>query len=105
MIDATVCSLVIGGSVPRVVDQALDDTTLPPSARLMMWHLAKRLDLFEYREVKAESLANEMRVTRVRTSRMLILLVARGYLEESGQRRPRAFRMPWSRRSAAARAA
>lgn len=49
-------------NLPRVVEQALDDVHLPAVARLMMWHVVKRLDLFEYREVKLASIAAEMRV-------------------------------------------
>jgi Mn-dependent DtxR family transcriptional regulator len=64
-----------------------------------MWHLSRRLDLTEYREVKAESLAEEMHIKPTTTGQMLRLLETRGYLDEHGKRRPRAFRLPWSRRS------
>lgn len=94
------CTLITAGSVPRVVEQALDDVQLPPVARLMMWHLAKRLDLFEYREVKNASIAAEMRIEDQTAGRALRVLVDRGYLDERrGHRRARAFRMPWSRRA------
>jgi DNA-binding MarR family transcriptional regulator len=97
-VSAPHCTLITAGSVPRVVEQALDDVTLTPSARLMMWHLAKRLDWFEFREVKCASLAAEMRIEDQTASRALKLLLARGYLDEQrGPRRARAFRMPWSR--------
>lgn len=99
------CSLVTGGSLPRVVEQALDNVKLPPSARLVMWHLRHRLDFVEYREVKAESLASEMEIKETTVGQMLTLLVDRGYLDESGKRKPRAFRMPWSRRTSKSRAA
>jgi len=102
---ATTCTLVTAGSVPRVVEQALDDMSLPPTARLMMWHLAKRLDLFEYREVYTESIAREMRIKHNTASVTLDTLVARGYLDDSLKRKPRAFRLPWSRRQSQARAA
>lgn len=93
----------LGRSVPPAVDQALGDTEMPPAARLMMWHLAARLDLMEYTNVKAESLAREMKLAGTTVSHMLTLLVERGYLSENGQRKPRAFRMPWSRRTGKAR--
>ncbi len=89
----------------HAVEQALDDAQLPPSARLMMWYLAKRLDFSAFREVKAESLAAEMQIKRETVGFMLTLLVQRGYLHESGKRKPRAFRMPWSRKGAEERAA
>jgi hypothetical protein len=92
-----------GRSVPPAVHQALSDTDMPPAARLMMWHLATRLDLMEFTNVKAESLALEMGIAGTTVSHMLTLLVERGYLSESGQRKPRAFRMMWSRRTGKAR--
>jgi hypothetical protein len=88
-----------------VVEQALDDVSLPPAARLTMWHIRKRLTMQAYTEVKAESLANEMRVLDTTVGKMLTLLVERGYLEESGKKKPRAFRLPWSRRGGLERAA
>jgi DNA-binding MarR family transcriptional regulator len=91
---------------PIVVQQALDDTTLPHTARLMMWHLAKRLDLSEYREVKLSSLAHEMRCKETTTGQALATLVERGYLDQRPiERRSRAYRLPWSRRTARAMAA
>jgi hypothetical protein len=93
------CTLITAGGVPRVVEQALDDVQLPPVARLMMWHLAKRLDLFEYREVKNASIA-------ATAGQMLALLVSRGYLDQkNSDRRTRAFRLLWSRRQSKALAA
>jgi hypothetical protein len=50
-------------------------------------------------------LANEMRVLDTTVGKMLTLLVERGYLEESGKKKPRAFRLPWSRRAYTERAA
>ena len=91
--------------IPLAVQQALEDLALPPSARLMMWYLAKRLDLIEFREVKAASIAAEMHIRENTASEAIALLVARGYLDESGQRKPRALRMPWSRRASRHRAA
>jgi hypothetical protein len=100
------CTLITAGGVPRVVEQALDDVQLPPVARLMMWHLAKRLDLFEYREVKNASIAAEMRVKETTAGQMLALLVSRGYLDQkNSDRRTRAFRLLWSRRQSKALAA
>jgi hypothetical protein len=87
------------------VEQALDDVSLPPAARLTMWHIRKRLTMVAFTEVKAESLANEMRVLDTTVGKMLTLLVERGYLEESGKKKPRAFRLPWSRRAYTERAA
>lgn len=93
-------------SVQPCVQQALDDVTLPHTARLMMWHLAKRLDLFEFREVKNASLAAEMRIKDTTTGQMLAVLVAAGYLDQRGSdRRTRAYRLPWSRRQSKAIAA
>lgn len=100
------CTLITAGSVPRVVEQALDDVTLPAMGRLMMWHLAKRLDLFEYREVKNASIAAEMRIKETTAGQMLALLVERGYLDQrASDRRTRAFRLLWSRRQSKALAA
>jgi hypothetical protein len=87
------------------VEQALDDVSLPPAARLTKWHIRKRLTMVAFTEVKAESLANEMRVLDTTVGKMLTLLVERGYLEESGKKKPRAFRLPWSRRAYTERAA
>lgn len=94
-----------GGSVPIAVEQALDDVELPPCARLMMWHLRRRLSRHEYREQYTLSLANEMRIKETTAGQMLTLLVHRGYLDESVKRKPRAFRLVDSRRTTRARAA
>jgi predicted ArsR family transcriptional regulator len=88
-----------------VIRQALGDVTLPATARLMMWHLSLRLCLSEYREVYTESIANEMRIKANTASVTLDTLVSRGYLDESGKKKPRAFRLPFSRRQSLARAA
>lgn len=86
-------------AVPPVVQQALGDVQLPSMARLMMWHLAARLDFHEWRPMKAASLASEMRIRDTTVGQMLTVLVTRGYLEQRPTtRRSRAFRMPWSRR-------
>jgi hypothetical protein len=90
-------------AIPPVVGQALADVTLPPCARLMMCHLAARIDVLTYRDVKAGSLAAEMRINDTTVGKMLTVLVERGYLSQSGQRRPRSLRMLWSRRTTAAR--
>ena len=87
------------------VEQALDDVSLPPAARLTMWHIRKRLTMTAFAEVKAESLAAEMRIKDTTVGQMLTLLVQRGYLDESGKKKPRAFRLPWSRRVSTERAA
>lgn len=92
-------------SVPLVVVQALDDTQLPPAARLAMWHLRRRLDVLEFREVYAVSIAAEMRVEPQSAGRSLRLLTEKGYLEEHAKRRPRAYRFPQSRRVDMQRAA
>jgi len=89
--------------LPIVVVQALDDLTLPNVARLAMWHLRLRLDLVVFTEVYQESLRREMRVEDSTVHKTLTCLVETGYLEESGQKRPRAFRFPWSRRPRGAR--
>ncbi len=91
-------------TVPTVVMQALDDTRLPPMARLCMWHLTRHLDVIEYREVKVVALAHEMRCKDVTAGQMLRRLIADGYLDEHHIRKPRALRLPQSRRTAAARA-
>lgn len=93
-------------NLPRVVEQALDDVHLPAVARLMMWHVVKRLDLFEYRELKLASIAAEMRVKETTAGQMLTLLVEKGYLDaRASERRSRAYRIPWSRRQSKALAA
>jgi hypothetical protein len=90
--------------VPMVVIQALDDTRLPPMARLCMWHLTKRLDTVAYREVKIVSLAHEMRCKDVTAGEVIRRLIADGYLDEHRVRKPRALRLPISRRTSAERA-
>jgi hypothetical protein len=93
------CTLVAQHGIPTVVLQALDDTQLPHVARLAMWHLRLRLDLLEYREVKGESLAAEMRVKERTALDALALLTARGYLDMRPMlRRSRGYRLLWSRR-------
>ena len=92
-------------ALPLAVSQALDDTALPPAARLTMWHLRTRLDAFEFREVYRLSLASEMRMKETTVGQMLKLLVSLGYLDESEKRKPTAYRMPYSRRVTRARAA
>lgn len=96
------CTLLVQHGLPLVVRQALDDVQLPPTARLMMWHLCGWLDLVEYREVKGIAIGHEMRVRETTAGQMLTLLVRLGYLDESPRSgkggRPRAFRLPYSRR-------
>ncbi len=93
-------------SLSPAVQQALDDVQLPLVARMMMWHLSKRLDHFEYREVKNASIAAEMRIKESTAGQTLALLVDRGYLDQrNSDRRTRAYRLPWSRRQSKALAA
>ena len=101
------CILLAPHGLPAVVRQALDDVSLPPVARLMMWHLAGRLDFVELRELKVASLAHEMKVKERRAARALSTLVARGYLRCDRRRAPALSRyaLPWSRAAARARAA
>jgi hypothetical protein len=91
--------------IPVVVRQALDDTQLPPSARLMMWHVQAWLDFAEYRELKGVAIAHEMRIRETTAGQTLTLLVRRGYLDERGGSgrggKARAFRLPFSRRRSA----
>ncbi|MFN8992230.1 MAG: hypothetical protein ACK5X3_00950 [Pseudomonadota bacterium] len=89
--------------LPMVVVQALDDVQMPPLARLCMWHLTKRLDTIEYREVKIVSLAHEMRCKDVSAGEVVRRLIADGYLDEHRIRKPRALRFPISRRASAER--
>lgn len=95
------CTLVTAGSVPRVVEQALEDRSLRPVDRLAMWYLARHyLDFYEFREVKTTALAKLMGIEDQTAGRALRALVDRGYLDcQQGDRRARAFRMPWSRRT------
>jgi DNA-binding MarR family transcriptional regulator len=104
---STHCTLITAGSVPRVVEQALDDQSLRPVERLAMWHLSRHyLDFHEYREVKTTALAKHMGIEDQTAGRALRSLVDRGYLDQQrGDRRARAFRMPWTRRAAAKSAA
>lgn len=85
-------------AVPPVVAEALGDTSLPPFARLAMWHLASRLDVHEFREVKIISLAHEMRCKDVTGGEVVRRLIAEGYLDLHPKRKPRALRLPWTRR-------
>lgn len=86
-------------SVPIVVAQALDDVTLPHVCRLAMWHLRLRLDGLYFVEVKAASLAAEMRIKERTCIDALDRLVQDGYLDEHVKKRPRAFRFPGARLS------
>ena len=96
------CALLVAHGLPVVVRQALDDVQLPPAARLMMWHLQGHLDLVEWTPVKLVGIAHETRTRESTCSRMLSLLVERGYLlTRPDQRKGRAYRFPWSRRSMA----
>lgn len=99
------CVLVSDGGLPVVVRQALDDDRLPPAAKAVIWYLHSVLDFHAYREQKVESVARGAGVKDRTAARMLLLLVARGYLDEHGTQRPRAFRMPWSRRQSMERRA
>ncbi len=91
--------------VSFVVCQAQDDLKLPPAARSLMWFIGKRLTHYEFREVYTESIAKDAGMKDVTAGQMLKLLVHRGYLEEHDKRRPRAFRLPVSRRMSSSRAA
>lgn len=101
------CTLLAQHGMPIVVVQALDDLQLPSAARLMMWHLRLRLDLVEYREVKAASIAHEMRVREQSAGRLLALLVERGYLRVQPRAKgsAKAYCLPWSRVRGAVRVA
>lgn len=90
---------------PIVVQQALDDVTLPHAARLAMWHLRLWLDVAEYREVKIVALASAMRIKERNANDAVLTLVARGYLDQHPRQRPRALRLPYSRRVMPVRAA
>lgn len=98
------CTLVTGGGLPRVVEQALDDLSLRPVERLAMWHLSRHyLDFVTFTEVKSTSLAKDMGIEDQTAGRCLRSLVERGYLDvKRGRGRSRAFRMPWSRRASQA---
>ena len=87
------------------IKQAVFDLGLPPTARLMMLYLPNRLNLHTFVEVKAESIAAEMQIKDTTAGQILTVLVQRGYLEESGKRKPRAFRLPGSRHVHTERAA
>jgi hypothetical protein len=102
--DAKAYPPIAESGLPVVVAQALEDRSLPPVARLAMWYLHKILDFVEFREVKSASLALLMGVEDQSAGRACRILVERGYLDEHGKRRPRAYRMPWSRRSTPSRA-
>lgn len=91
--------------LPVSIMQAMDDVHLTQTARLAMWHLRLRLDVIEFREVKLISLASEMRMEERNIGNALMLLVARGYLEQTKRRKPREFRLLWSRRPKDCRAA
>jgi hypothetical protein len=98
------CTLVTAGSVPRVVEQAMEDAALRPIDRLAMWYLSRHyLDLVEFREVKTTSLASAMGIEDQTAGRALRALIERGYLDEQRKsRRARAFRLPWCRRASPA---
>lgn len=91
--------------LPVSIMQAMDDVHLTQTARLAMWHLRLRLDIIEFREVKLISLASEMRMEQRNIGNALALLVARGYLEQTTRRKPREFRLFWSRRAMESQAA
>ena len=92
--------------MPRSVDQAMRDRDLSPTTRVAMWGLMCRLNFVTYVPVKAESLALDLGCTPQAATRSLRVLVDRGYLDELPElRRPRHYRLPWSRRTTPARAA
>jgi DNA-binding MarR family transcriptional regulator len=93
--------LLTAGSVPRVVEQAMEDRSLRPVDRLAMWYLSRHwLDFHEFREVKTTALASQMGIEDQTAGRSLRTLVERGYLDgQQGDRRSRSFRMPWTRRT------
>ena len=96
---------VADGGVPVVVRQALDDRTLSPASKAVMWELQKRLDFHHFREQKVESVAAAVGIEPQTAGRALRQLVERGYLDEHEKRRPRAYRMPWSKCESKERAA
>lgn len=92
--------------MPRSVDQAMRDPDLSPTTRVLMYRLMYRLTFVTYTPVKAESLALDLGCTPQAATRSLRVLVDRGYLDELPElRRPRHYRLPWSRRTTPARAA
>lgn len=99
------CALLAIHGLPVVVRQAQDDRDLPPAAKAVMWHAQYVLDLQEMREWATIAVAFRAGIKETTAGQMLTLLVGLGYLEESTKRKPRAFRLPWSRRTTAARAA
>ena len=98
-------TLMATHGMPLVVQQALSDRQLRPVDRLAMFFLAALLDFNDYREVKVMSLASTMGVEEQTAGRAIRTLVARGYLDQHAKRKPRAFRMPWSRLATEKRAA
>ena len=98
-------TLLAQHGLPLVVHQALRDRRLRPVDRLAMYCLSDLLDFTEYREVKSTVVASLMGIEDQTAGRALRSLVAAGYLDEHSKRRPRAYRMPWSRRQTAVRAA
>lgn len=91
--------------LPTVVEQALSNYSLAPTARQAMWELRGTLSLTAFREVKVAALAHAMHCKERTLVNALAQLVAEGYLDEHKVRKPRALRFPSSRRASIARAA
>lgn len=86
-------------SVPTIVQQALDDTTLSPRTRAVMWFLSKHLDHVEWTPVKAETICKMAHVKPPTCSRALKTLHRRGYIDvRPFDRRLREFRLPLTKR-------
>lgn len=93
-------------AVPFIVRQALSDRKgLTKVERLAMWEMRAWVDNMKYRDVYAEALASLMDITDQAAGRVLRRLAARGYLDESAKKRPRAYRFYLSRRAVDERAA
>lgn len=85
--------------LPLVVSQAFDDTSLSARDKLVLWHLAKRLDHVDWTTCKLVSLSRSTRLAESTCSESITRLVARGYVEMRPlERRTREFRLPLTRR-------
>jgi hypothetical protein len=95
---APTCGLWLHHGIPVVVHQALDDTSLTHAARLLMWHLGKRLDVVAFVEVKVDSVTHQTRMAKMTVVDALRVLVERGYLDaRQGRGRLREYRLPNAR--------
>ncbi len=93
----------LGATIPRAVEQALDDRALRPSQRIAMWYLARYFLVHnDFRPVKLVALGSTMAVREQTAGQALRVLSSAGYVDVRHREdlRARVYRLPWTRRTA-----